>query len=342
VGGPQAQDDPPGCATGRACGNAGGRGLDVRRLETHGGSLHAHQTNSVRRDGPAGGQQAAGADVHDAVRPGLREEAAEKRAGIEGGGTLSSAAGVAGGDGDGAVLKRDEAPVGEGDYADRRGERGEGRLAVGRRLAVHVPGEGPDVGRDAVEAGMTGHLLFEEGAGKRREGWDGDQEVDACGEPRGVVFGEPTARDEGVERGRGLERSTPGREESGETGQGRAEEALVVGEAFAGRGRGLAPGRGGEGLRRAEEGAEGLRDRAGAAAVRPGKLFVQGLMEPLRGCVMLTLWTGPGTTGVMDAGLFATALALRAAGAIMAGAAMHKGAPGTLGQRRPRYHGWWS
>jgi hypothetical protein len=187
------------------------------------------------------------------------------------------------------------------------------------------------VGIDAVEACLTGPLLCEEGAGKRREGLDRATAVDACGAPRGVVCGASTARDARGEMGMVLELSAPGREAPGETGQVRADERLVLREAFAGRCRGLAHGRGGEGLRRADAGAAGCRDRAGAEAVRPGELCVTGLLEPLRGAGRLTLGPVPVPTCGMDAVLCATVLALREAVAIRSGAARQHGAHGLWG-----------
>ena len=73
----------------------------------------------------------------------------------------------------------------------------------------------------------------------------------------------------------------------------------------------------GEALRGADQGAQGLRDREGAEEVRPRELFVQGMMEPLLGFMLLALGTVAVATGMMDAVLPPTAVALREAGAIV-------------------------
>jgi hypothetical protein len=55
--------------------------------------------------------------------------------------------------------------------------------------------------------------------------------------------------------------------------------------------------------------------------VRPGQLFVEGVLEPLLGCMVLALGTGAVATGMVDAVLLTTAVALRAAVAVMAAVA---------------------
>jgi hypothetical protein len=77
---------------------------------------------------------------------------------------------------------------------------------------------------------------------------------------------------------------------------------------------------------RAEEGTEGLRDRAGEEEVRSGKLLLQVVMEPLLGCMLLTLGTVSIATGMLDAMVFPAALALRETMAVMSAAAVLDGA----------------
>jgi len=60
--------------------------------------------------------------------------------------------------------------------------------------------------------------------------------------------------------------------------------------------------------------------------VRPGKLFVQVVMKPLLGLMMLTLWTVAVAAGMLDPVLRATALALREAMAVMSALAILDGA----------------
>ena len=72
--------------------------------------------------------QADVADFHQAVREDMLEESAEKRDGVEAGGSWACTSGFTGGDGDGAVHERDEAAGGESHFADIRGEICAGRI----------------------------------------------------------------------------------------------------------------------------------------------------------------------------------------------------------------------
>lgn len=79
-------------------------------------------------------------------------------------------------------------------------------------------------------------------------------------------------------------------------------------------------------LRRADEGAEGLRHGEGAEEVRPGQLFVQVVFEPLLGFMVLTRGTVAVTTGMVHAVLAPTRVALREAVAVGAALALWDGA----------------
>ena len=76
---------------------------------------------------------------------------------------------------------------------------------------------------------------------------------------------------------------------------------------------------------RADKGAEGLGDGKGDEKVRPGQLSLQVVMKPLLGFMLLALWTVPVATGMMDAVVLATALALIEAVAIVPALAMLDG-----------------
>jgi hypothetical protein len=115
-------------------------------------------------------------------------------------------------------------------------------------------------------------------------------------------------------------------EEAGKAGEGGADAALLVREPFAGWRRGCAHGLVGEALLRAEKRAQSLRDGAGHEAVRSGTLLVTLVREPLRGFVMLTLRAGAIATGMMEAVVFATAVALGEAVAERPAAAVLDGA----------------
>jgi len=78
----------------------------------------------------------------------------------------------------------------------------------------------------------------------------------------------------------------------------------------------------------AEKGAQGFRDGEGDEQVRPGQLFVQVVLKPLLGCMMLALGTVAVATRRIDAVLVATALARREAVAIMPALAMLDGLDG--------------
>ena len=88
-----------------------------------------------------------------------------------------------------------------------------------------------------------------------------------------------------------LELPAPGMQDPGEPREVGPDEALVCGQPFEGRSRGVKHGLVREALMRADKGAEGLRDGEGEEEVRPGQLFVQVVLEPLLGCMLLTLGT---------------------------------------------------
>ena len=56
-----------------------------------------------------------------------------------------------------------------------------------------------------------------------------------------------------------------------------------------------------EALMRADEGSERLRDGEGEEEVRPGQLFVQVVLEPLLGFMLLTLGAVAVATGMVHA-----------------------------------------
>ena len=103
-------------------------------------------------------------------------------------------------------------------------------------------------------------------------------------------------------------------------------QTLVCGEPCESLRRGGAQGVVREALMRADEGSERLRHGAGEEAVRPGQLFGQGVLEPVRGLMRLTLGTVAVATGMMDAVVPPTAWALREAMAVMAALALWEGA----------------
>ena len=88
--------------------------------------------------------------LEKAIGQAMREASAEKLHGVERGRAWACPAACTGGDGDGAVLARDDAAVGDGALEDLWSEGWEGRVAVGGGLAVDVPGGLPDQGVDLL------------------------------------------------------------------------------------------------------------------------------------------------------------------------------------------------
>jgi hypothetical protein len=154
----------------------------------------------------------------------------------------------------------------------------------------------------------------------------GDRAVGSGRSPWRAVFCEATAGPHGVDGRVVRERSPPGREEAGKAGEARAAAALRWSEPCEGVRRGGEQRLGGEALRRAEHRAQGLRDGAGHEAVRSGTLLLTVVREPLRGCVRRTLRAVARATGMMDAGVLATAWARGEAVAVRPAAAVLEGA----------------
>src|SRR5215813_6146286 len=87
----------------------------------------------------------------------------------------------------------------------------------------------------------------------------------------------------------------------------RTDETLVFGQPFEGESRSFAHGVVREALMRADEGSERLRHGEGEEEVRPGKLLLQVVEEPLRGFMLLTLRTVTIATSMIDVVLCPTA-----------------------------------
>jgi len=129
-----------------------------------------------------------------------------------------------------------------------------------------------------------------------------------------------------VEVGVVLELPAPGVQDTGETREISPDEALVFGQPLESRCSRLQQGVVREALMRAKKRAEGLRHGEGEEEVRPGQLCVQVVLEPLLGCMLLTLGTVPVAAGMIDAVVLATTLALREAVAVVSALALLDGA----------------
>jgi hypothetical protein len=77
---------------------------------------------------------------------------------------------------------------------------------------------------------------------------------------------------------------------------------------------------------RADEGSQGLRDREGYQEVWPGQLFVEVVLKPLLGFVLLTLGAVPVAAGMLDTVVSPTGWARIEAMAVVAAAALLDGA----------------
>jgi hypothetical protein len=209
---------------------------------------------------PAARQDAVMALSLSRQRPWMRAIAAGRRASVRPRSDSGPRAGagtahVPIGEGAGTVLEAYDAAVGESAPEDRRGEGGEGGVAVVRGLALDVPGARPALRIALLQHTGSAPGFFEERTGDGRERWDRAKEVGAGGAPGRVVLGEATARDARVDRGVGLQWSAPGGQAPGATREGGPDEALVLGEPCEGCSRGLAQSVIREALRRADQGA---------------------------------------------------------------------------------------
>src|SRR5713101_849596 len=115
-------------------------------------------------------------------------------------------------------------------------------------------------------------------------------------------------------------------QDTGEAREIGPDEALIFGQPLESRGRRLKQGLVREALMRADEGSKRLRDGEGEEEMRSGELFVQVMLEPLLGFMLLTLGTVAVATGMIDAVLLATTVALIEAVAVVSALALLDGA----------------
>jgi hypothetical protein len=127
-------------------------------------------------------------DFHEAIGQDMLEEPADTLDDIERCGSWACTSRLAVGEGDGAVCEAHEAAMGDGDPEDIRGEGCQGRAAIWMGLAMDIPGDVPDLRVDVLQQSGLAHGFFEEGAGDRGEGFDGDKAGGSGGEPEGAVL----------------------------------------------------------------------------------------------------------------------------------------------------------
>ena len=256
----------------------------------------------------------------------MLEEPAEKLHDVEVGGAETGAAHFPVGERDGMVREADETMVGDGNFEDIGGEVGEGRVAVVIGLTMDIPGDGPDLGINLLQQTGVAHLFFEDGAVDGGERFDRDKEIGPGGQPGRAVLGEAPPRDDVVDVRVVLELPAPGVQDTGKPREIGPDEAFVGGEPFEGERRRLKQSLVREALMGADEGAERLRHGEGKEEMRPGELFVQVVVEPLLGFMLLTLGTVAVATGMIDAVVSPTALALIEAVPVLSAAAVLDGA----------------
>jgi hypothetical protein len=127
----------------------------------------AHLADGVGGEATGGMQTAVVAPLHEAPWRDMVEDTVHQLKDVEARGAWTGPAGLAGGEGDAALLQADEAPVGEGDCADRGRQGWQGGGAWGSGRAVDVPWGRPDVWVDLCTLAGSVPRLFEERAGDR-------------------------------------------------------------------------------------------------------------------------------------------------------------------------------
>jgi hypothetical protein len=175
-------------------------------------------------------EQAEVADFYKALGQDMLQEPAEKLHDSKVGGAEACAAHFPVGERDRTVREANETVVGDGDLEDVGGEVGKGGVAVGLRLTVDIPGDGPDLGGDALQEPGLMHLFFEERTVNGGERFDRDKEVGAGGAPGCAVLGETTGRDNIVDMGVILQLSAPGMQDPSEPREVCPNEALILGQ----------------------------------------------------------------------------------------------------------------
>jgi hypothetical protein len=271
-------------------------------------------------------EKAEVADFLQAIGQDMLEEPAEKLHAVEMGGAEACTAHLPVGEGDRAVREADETVVGDGNLEDIRGEVRQGGVAVVVGLTVDIPGDGPDLRVDVLQQASLAYLFLEKRTVNGGERFDRDEEVGSGRTPGGAVPGEAPARDDGVDVRVVLELSTPGRQDTSKSREVGPDETLVFRQPFEGRCRRLKQGLVRETLMRANERSEGLRDGEGEQEVWSRQLFVQVVLEPLLGFMLLTLRAVAVATGMIDAMVPPTVWALREAVAVVPTLAVLDGA----------------
>ena len=119
--------------------------------------------------------QAEVADFHEAVRQNMLEEPTETLHDVKASRAEACTAHCPGGAGDRAVRQADETVVGDGDLEAIGGKVRAGGMAVGLRLTVDMPGDGPGLRVDVLQETSVTHRFFDECTVNGGEGFDGDQ-----------------------------------------------------------------------------------------------------------------------------------------------------------------------
>ena len=305
-----------------------GGGGASRRRQGGAGVGGDHRSDGGGCDATGGVQNAAVAHLHAAHRQDMWEEPGHQRQDVEARGAWTGTAWWAGGKGDAALVQADAAPGGAGHFAARGRQGWQGGGALGRGLAVDGPWGGPDVWGELCKLSGSGPLWCEARAGARGQRAHGASAVGACRHPGSALLGEAAARDEGMPGGRRGPLSSPGRHATRTAGPRRADAARVCGQACEGLGRGREPALGGQPGLGAAHGAQRCWPGEGEQAVRPRQRGSALVVQPLRGLLLLTVWTvsmAPGRGAVGTSSSPRPGIAARAVGAGAAAAESVKG-----------------
>jgi hypothetical protein len=128
--GSQAHDELPLSTTRWTCSDKRGRVHNRSGLDPDGMLPCDHQPNGIGTGGTACMHKAEMSDFHQAIGQDVVQEPTDELKRDEVGGPLPNTSRFLVGEGDGAAFERDDAMVGDGDFADIRGEIFAGRVAT--------------------------------------------------------------------------------------------------------------------------------------------------------------------------------------------------------------------
>ena len=176
------------------------------------------------------------ANLHESGRQHVLQEASDEFHDIESHGSPTRAPRLFVAKGDDSILHFHNAAVGDGHLEDIRGKILEAGRAFAHRLAVDVPLDFPDLGRDLVKEAGSLHFVSELGPEDLGEGLYRQIEIDP-GRMPGAVFGQKgSSGGNVVDMGMILEGAPPRMEHAKETGKIAPHMLFIAGKLFYGLG----------------------------------------------------------------------------------------------------------